>query len=1105
MFRRLVPALVLVVLTAGSASAQSNVPDSAFWAGFQWRNIGPANTEGRVTDIEGVPGTATFYVATVAGGIWKTINNGTTFRPLFQHEDVVSMGDIAIAPSNPDIVWAGTGEEDSRNSISPGGGIYKSTDGGLTWQFMGLKETQAIGRIVIDPTNPDIVYVAALGHIWDANEERGLYKTTDGGRTWRNVKFISDKAGFVDVAMDPQNHNVLFASSWQRVRGPYFLNSGGPGSGLWKTTDAGETWTEVKGGGFPSTMKGRIGLAIAYSNPQIIYALVEAKKGDVSKLSDDAKPTSGLMGSGLYRSDDGGNTWRFMNDKDTRPFYYSQVRVNPADPDEVIWSSTPVQLSRDGGKTVGTTTQGIHVDQHAMWWDTKDPEHFIVGDDGGISVTWDRGGTFDFINTIPVSQFYEISYDMAVPYNVCGGLQDNGSWCGPSRRARGSIDNHMWYTVSGGDGFVTQQDPTDPNTVYAESQGGNMSRVDPATGESHRLEKPDWKDAARPFADTIAMLQEQYKNKPPRAARRHIQALQKKIDADSAALDLRYNWDTPFILSPHNPNVMYVGANRVLKSTMKGDSLKPISPDLTYADTMKIRVSTKTTGGVTPDVTGAETYATIVALAESPVKQGLLYVGTDDGRVWTSPDDGGHWNELTSHFQGVPAGTWVRRIEPSHFDANRFYVVFDGHRTNDFTPYAYVTDDGGQTFRSIAAGLPTGGVNFVHVIREDPVNQNLLFLGTDVGLYVSLDRGEHWRTFMEGFPTVPVHDLRIHPRDHELIAGTHGRSIWIVDIAPLEQLGNVTLADAPVLFAPSPGLEYSDRMVGGESTGHRWFEGQSAQYGADFTYWVPEGAAAATQAQNGPRGDMTPEQRQAMRERFANMTPEQRRAAMRQRQGGQAAAQDGAGPQQRSRGPQASIVVLDAKGDTVQTLNGPATAGLHRVNWNFRPKQAPQPLSPSERADSLKNVKLMREIADSLVQAGTMDRQMADRVLNMMMSGDRSALSRMFGGRGGAGRPGEWVARPGESYPQPGAQARQENPMRDVMQEIFRAARERGMGYSMLRGRRGGGAEAVDAGEYTVVLKIGDKEYRQPLQVIRDPSFTGQSGFGFDEEMEDWF
>ncbi|MEJ2679672.1 MAG: hypothetical protein P8174_11460, partial [Gemmatimonadota bacterium] len=373
-------------------------------------------------------------------------------------------------------------------------------------------------------------------------------------------------------------------------------------------------------------------------------------------------------------------------------------------------------------------------------------------------------------------------------------------------------------------------------------------------------------------------------------------------------------------------------------------------------------------------------------------------------------------------------------------------------------------------------------------------------LGTDTGLFVSLDRGQHWRTFMDGFPTVPVHDLRIQPRDHELIAGTHGRSIWIVDIAPLEQLNKVTLADAPVLFAPSPGLEYSDRMIGGESTGHRWFEGQSAPYGAEITYWVPE-SAAATQAQNGGRANMTQAQRDSMRQRFANMTPEQRREAMRQRQGGQ----DGASPQQRSRGPQASIIVLNANGDTVQTLNGPETAGLHRVTWNFRPKPTPQPLSPSERADSLKNVRIMHEIADSLVQAGKVDSATAARVLNLAMSGDRSALFRMFGGRGGGQRAGEWNARPGESYPQPGAQQRQENPMRDVMQEMFSAARERGLGYSLFRGRRGGGNEPAAAGEYTVVLKIGDKEYSQPLQVIRAPNYTGQSGFGFDEEeMEGW-
>jgi hypothetical protein len=489
--------------------AQLRTPiDSATLASFRWRNIGPANTAGRVSDVAGIPSPSrTFFVAAAAGGIWKTTNGGVTFRPVFDRERVISMGMLAIAPSDTMQVWAGTGEPNSRNSISPGGGIYKSVDGGLTWKLMGLEKTQAIGRIVVHPKNPDIVWVAALGAPWNANPERGLYKTTDGGATWRLVKFISNKAGFVDLVMDPTNPDILFASSYERVRGPYFLQSGGPGSALWKSVDAGETWTEVKGGGFPETTKGRIGLAIAPSDYRVMYALTEADtapnpKGKRGVGRPAASPT------GLYRSEDAGKTWVRTNTSDVRPFYYSQVRVDPKDPNRVYWSSTPVNVSNDGGKTVGTTTNSVHVDHHAMWIDPNDANRIVVGNDGGVAVTFDKGGNWLVLNSIAISQLYAVSYDMAVPYNVCGGLQDNGSWCGPSRRKSGGISNSMWYTVSGGDGFWTAQDPTDPRIVYAESQGGAMSRTNVATGESRSLAKPNARQRISDWRDTIAVLLE---------------------------------------------------------------------------------------------------------------------------------------------------------------------------------------------------------------------------------------------------------------------------------------------------------------------------------------------------------------------------------------------------------------------------------------------------------------------------------------------------------------------------------------------------------------------------------------------------------------------
>ncbi|MFV1987737.1 MAG: hypothetical protein ACC682_10665, partial [Gemmatimonadota bacterium] len=729
MSRRFLPVLVAAGLTVPiSLSGQTAVEDSAFMAGLEWRSIGPANTSGRVTDIEGVPGTNTFYVAGATSGIWKTTNNGTTFQPIFDNERVISMGDLAIAPGNPNVIWAGTGEEDSRNSISPGGGIYKSTDGGMSWELKGLEDTQAIGRIVVHPTNEDIVFVAALGPLWNEGGGRGLYRTKDGGDTWERVLYVSDRAGFVDLDMDPRDPDVLWATSWERVRGPYYLQSGGPGSGIWKSTDGGDSWDEVEGGGLPETELGRIEIAIAPSYARVMYAVVEAE------APTEADENGDKNGSGLYRSGDGGETWTFMNSSNSRPFYYSGAWVSPDDPDFIYWSS--LFFSKDGGKTVGSPAQGVHVDFHALWWDSEDPQRFIVGNDGGIAITHDRGGNFDYINTMAMGQFYAVSYNMDTPYRVCGGLQDNYTWCGPSTRAGGAIDNHMWYSIGGGDGFYAPQDPTNPDIAFGESQGGNVFWINTATGERHQLAKPDWRKKTKLLRDSIVILSGDDPDNPPSSARAQIEALQERVAADSVLYDLRFNWNTPLQLSPHDPQTLYLGSNRVLRWTYESDEMEAISPDLSYADPEKVKVSTTTTGGITRDVTGAETYATIVALAESPITEGELFAGTDDGRVWRSPE-GVEWIELTDRFPGVPEGTYVSRIEPSRHDQNRFYVTFDGHRSGDYTPYVYVTDDRGETFRSIASNLPSGKPDFVHVVREDPVNQDLLYVGTDVGAYVS--------------------------------------------------------------------------------------------------------------------------------------------------------------------------------------------------------------------------------------------------------------------------------------------------------------------------------------------------------------------------------
>ncbi|HJU64255.1 MAG TPA: hypothetical protein VJ596_01200, partial [Gemmatimonadaceae bacterium] len=861
-------------LFADSAAQGTRQPDSITLANLRWRPIGPANMSGRITDVEGIPGPSrTFYVAAASGGIWKTTNAGTSFRPIFDSERVISMGDLAIAPSDTNVIYAGTGEEDSRNSISPGGGIYKSTDGGMTWKQMGLTETQAIGRIVVHPTDPNTVYVAALGHIWGSNPERGLYKSTDGGASWKLVKFISDRAGFVDVAMHPTDPNTLYAASWERVRGPYFLRSGGPGSALWKTTDGGATWTEIKGGGFPETMKGRIGIAIAHSNPNIIYTMVEADSVRGVPASDTAN--RGLK-NGLYRSDDAGKSWRRVSRENVRPFYYSQVRVDPSNPERVYWSSTPVKFSNDGGRTARNATVGLHVDHHALWFDPSDPKHFIVGNDGGIGQTWDGGGNYDFINTIPLGQFYEISYDMAVPYRVCGGLQDNGSWCGPSRKKGDRIMNADWFRVGGGDGFYTAQDPIDPNIIYSESQGGNIGRFDYRTGERVALVKPSWRPVYTQIEDSILVVRGDTATPESSAIRRRIAELRERQRTDSTALDMRFNWNTPFLLSPHSPSTLYAGGNRVLKSTNRGEDLFPISPDLSSAEAEQITLSMTTTGGITRDATGAETYGTITALAESAVRPGILFAGTDDGNVWLTKNDGASWEKLNGRFPGLPAKAYVVRIEPSHFDSATVYVAFDNHRVNDLEPYLYVSSDFGRTFRSIVNNLPRGGADFLHVVREDPHNRDLLFVGTDVGVYTSLDRGRSWHKFMTGLPTVPVHDLKIHPRERELIAGTHGRSIWIVDIAPLEQLSDSVRTQVAHLFAPKTAFQFGEPPVLGEDAGHKAFEGASVPYGAELTYRLTSGTSRD----------------------------------------------------------KAKILISDVRGDTVTTLEGPGAPGLHRVYWD---------------------------------------------------------------------------------------------------------------------------------------------------------------------------
>ncbi|MBV6522502.1 MAG: hypothetical protein MNPFHGCM_02650 [Gemmatimonadaceae bacterium] len=1017
-------------------TSNGDEPDSAMMAGLRWRNIGPFNFQGRISDVAGIPSPSkTFFVAAAAGGIWKTTNNGQTWRPVFDNQRVISMGMLAIAPSDTMQVWAGTGEANSRNSISPGGGVFKSTDGGLTWRSMGLERTQAIGRIVVHPTNPNIVYVAAVGAIWNANKERGLYRTMDGGENWELVKFVSDKAGVVDVALDPSNPDIVWCSSWERVRGPYFLQSGGPGSALWKSTDGGTTWAEVKGNGFPETTKGRISIAISPSEPKVMYTMVEADSLPDAPLkrARGAPPPPPMPAksrlSGLYRSEDGGLTWTRTNSSNERPFYYSQVRVHPKNPDRVYWSSTPVKVSNDGGKTAMNATTGVHVDHHAMWIDPVDPDRMIVGNDGGVAVSFDQGGNYDNDMALPIGQFYNVSFDMAVPYTVCAGAQDNGSWCGPSRRKSGGITNAMWRSVGSGDGFVTMQDPTDPNIVYSESQGGAIARFNLATGERSALGKPQWRPIYRRWEDSILVERGDTTQPETSQLRKRIAGLRSRQAADSAMLSLRWNWNTPFFISPHNASTLYFGANRVLKSTQRGDEMFLISPDLTARDTTKIRISMRTTGGITPDATGAETYATIVSLNESPIRPGILFAGTDDGKVWTSKNDGGSWEELTGRFPGVPSGAYVSRIEPSPHDSLTFFVSFDNHRTGDFTPYLYATSDFGKAFRSIASNLPVGGPDFVHVVRQDPVNRNLLFLGTDVGAYVSVNLGRSWTRLGTGLPTVPVHDLRIHPREHELIAATHGRSLWILDIAPLQQSSPAVASSDVWLYTPRVAQQWGEPPVEGQSTGQKFAQVPSPAYGADIWY------------------------------RLATRVPGQ-----------------------------VSIVITGVQGDTLRSLSGPGTPGLHKVTWDFRGRApTPAPLSISGRRDSVLIAQRLAFVFDSLSRAG-MDSTLLGRIRRLMESGDPSELFAMFAG--GAGPTARFIPRPAETGGR-GAGSEGGQPDLGMLSQLQDVMKVPGHPNINLNPFEGGGAVSraptpiVGPGEYLVTISANGKILKRTLRVER--------------------
>jgi photosystem II stability/assembly factor-like uncharacterized protein len=779
---------------------------------LKWREIGPAVVGGRVADIAvDESNTRIIYVGTATGGVWKSTNHGTTWDPIFTDKSTSSIGDVTLAPSNPNIVWVGTGEPQNRQSSPWGDGVFKSMDGGRSWEQRGLRETLHIARIVIHPRDPDIVYVAAVGGLWAPNPERGVFKTTDGGETWEHVLSVDDDTGAIDLAMDPNDPNTLFVGMYQRRRTAWGFNGGGPGSGIYRTFDGGSSWDHL-GEGLPEAEMGRIGLDIYRRDGNEVFAVVQAKGGE----------------SGVYRSSDRGDTWEKTSDTNPRPMYYSQIRVDPNNPERVYLGGSNLMRSHDGGRTfTADGAANVHLDHHALWIDPNNSDHLLIGSDGGVSVSWDGSDNWRFYDNLPIAQFYEIGISRdsgATPYTVCGGLQDNGSWCGPTNTLDSQgIRNADWINVGGGDGFYVQIDPLDAMTLYAESQNGFLGRRDLRTGEQKWiLPTPDL---------------ERDEGAPPRPDFEGDD----EPNADERAY--RANWNTPVHLSAHDRNTIYVGYQMLLRSRDKGESWEQISPDLTYdMDRAQMPIM-----GALPSEDmlsrndGTRYYSTLTTIGESPINRELIYTGSDDGRVMVTRDGGATWTDLTPNLMGLPQHTYVSRVVASAHREGRVYATFDGHYSGDFAAYVFRSDDYGTTWTRITNGLPSSSVN---IIAEHEDTENLLFVGNEVGLYASTDKGGTWSAFMNGLPVVPVDDIKIHPEENDLVLGTHGRGIWVMDdIGPLEEVARTPeLLSAPHLFAVGLVVDWRTWRYQ-EWTGRAEFRRPNPTNGASIRYWIPETAA----------------------------------------------------------------------------------------------------------------------------------------------------------------------------------------------------------------------------------------------------------------------
>jgi photosystem II stability/assembly factor-like uncharacterized protein len=834
------------------------------FSGLKFRLIGPAVASGRVMSIAVNPKNKfEYYVGVASGGVWKTVNDGTTWSPVFDGEASYSIGWVTLDPNDSSVVWVGSGESNSQRSVSYGDGIYRSVDGGKSWDNLGLKKSEHIGRVVVDPRDSKVAYVAAEGPLWGPGGDRGLYKSVDGGKTWKAVLTISENTGVVDVQLDPSNPDIVYAAAYQRRRHVYTLIDGGPESAIYKSSDAGATWNKLKSG-LPSVDMGRIGLAVSPADPNVVYATIEAADGK----------------GGIFRSNDKGATWEKRNEFDVGAMYYARVVADPKNVDRIFVMNVQLRESLDGGKTLHTVSEvNHHGDNHAIWIDPDDTRHWLLGSDGGMYETWDGAKSWEFKANLPTVQFYDVAVDNALPfYNVCGGTQDNFSWCGPERtRDVNGIRNSDWYVTTGGDGFRSQVDPVDANTVYSESQYGVLVRYDKPTGQELVLQPLEGK------------------GEPP----------------------LRWNWDSPIIVSPHSHTRLYFAANKLFRSDDRGDTWKEISGDLTrQVDRNKLPVMGKVWG---PDAVAKNQstsfYGNIVALAESPKKEGLIYVGTDDGLIQVTADGGGSWTKYEK-FPGVPETTYVSRLAGSSHDENTVYAAFDNHKNEDFKPYLLKSVDAGKTWTSIAGDLPESGP--VLAFAEDPVNANLLFAGTETGAFFTIDGGAHWVRLKGGLPTIAVRDMVIQAREGDLVIATFGRGFYVLDdIAPLRQMKAEATEQAAATYPVKDALLYVERHPLGEPKkgfqGDAFYTAENPPYGAVFTAYMKEKIKTKK------------EERQ-----------EAEKEAAKKNQGLTYPTKDELRAEAEEAKPEVYFVVYDESGAASRRVEGSNDAGFQRVAWDLR-------------------------------------------------------------------------------------------------------------------------------------------------------------------------